>query len=133
TPAVTIRVWPSGCVCHAVRAPGSNVTLAPATRAGAGAWNRGSMRAVPVNQSDGPLLDGCAPIRLISIFLVLRVLSFCVLTGSKRKCVRGCCGCWDVHEIAELLTQQAGPRPAIRGVAVCHRSACWFCTARTCL
>ena len=28
-PAVTIRVWPSGCVCQAVRAPGSNVTLAP--------------------------------------------------------------------------------------------------------
>ena len=29
-PAVTISVWPSGCVCHAVRAPGSNVTAAPA-------------------------------------------------------------------------------------------------------
>src|SRR5579864_5458745 len=27
-PAVTMRVCPSGCVCHAVRAPGSNVTLA---------------------------------------------------------------------------------------------------------
>ena len=35
-PAVTISVWPSGCVCHAVRAPGSNVTLAPRTRAGIG-------------------------------------------------------------------------------------------------
>src|SRR6185295_19106555 len=23
-PAVTRRVWPNGCVCHAVRAPGSN-------------------------------------------------------------------------------------------------------------
>src|SRR5439155_3300825 len=80
TPAVTISVWPSGCVCQAVRAPGSNVTLAPATRAGAGAWNRGSMRTVPVNQSAGPLLDGCEPIRLISIFLVLRVLSCCFLT-----------------------------------------------------
>ena len=34
-PAVTISVWPSGCVCHAVRAPGSNVTLAPTARAGA--------------------------------------------------------------------------------------------------
>src|SRR4051812_46785980 len=33
-PAVTIKVWPSGCVCHAVRAPGSKVTLAPAIRAG---------------------------------------------------------------------------------------------------
>ena len=25
-PAVTISVWPSAWVCHAVRAPGSNVT-----------------------------------------------------------------------------------------------------------
>ena len=33
-PAVTIRVWPSGWVCQAVRAPGSKVTLAPCTRAG---------------------------------------------------------------------------------------------------
>src|SRR5437660_1717030 len=33
-PAVTIRVWPSAWVCQAVRAPGSNVTLAPSTRAG---------------------------------------------------------------------------------------------------
>src|SRR5213594_1313884 len=66
-PAVTIRVCPSGCVCHAVRAPGSNVTLAPDARAGAFAWNKGSMRTVPVNQSAGPLLDGCEPFLLISI------------------------------------------------------------------
>ena len=33
-PEVTIRVWPSGCVCQAVRAPGSKVTAAPPTRAG---------------------------------------------------------------------------------------------------
>ena len=67
SPAVTIRVWPSGWVCQAVRAPGSKVTLAPATRAGSGAWNSGSMRTVPVNQSAGPLPDGCEPLRLISI------------------------------------------------------------------
>src|SRR5439155_21071107 len=66
-PAVTIRVCPSGCVCHAVRAPGSNVTLAPDARAGAFAWNKGSMRTVPVNQSAGPLLDGCEPFLLVSI------------------------------------------------------------------
>ena len=36
-PAVTISVWPSGCVCQAVRAPGSKVTMAPPTRAGSGA------------------------------------------------------------------------------------------------
>ena len=32
SPEVTIRVWPSGWVCHAVRAPGPNVTPAPLTR-----------------------------------------------------------------------------------------------------
>src|SRR6478736_8022121 len=68
-PAVIISVWPSGCVCQAVRAPGSKVTLAPATRAGAFAWNKGSMRTVPVNQSAGPLLEGCEPLLLISILL----------------------------------------------------------------
>src|SRR5439155_21836571 len=66
-PAVTIRVWPSGCVCQAVRAPGSNVTLAQRTRAGSGASNSGSMRTVPVNQSAGPLFEGCDPFLLISM------------------------------------------------------------------
>src|ERR1017187_8803111 len=72
-PAVTIKVWPSGCVCHAVRAPGSNVTMAPVTHAGSLPLNGESMRTVPVNQSAGPLLDGCEPLRLISMFHFLRV------------------------------------------------------------
>src|SRR6266566_2945118 len=67
-PAVTINVWPRGWVCHAVRAPGSNVTLAPTARAGAAAWNKGSMRTVPVKYSAGPLLDGCEPFLLISMW-----------------------------------------------------------------
>src|SRR5436190_1127798 len=66
-PVVTIKVWPSGWVCHAVRAPGSNVTLALDVRAGVFASNKGSIRTVPVNQSAGPLLDGCEPFLLISI------------------------------------------------------------------
>src|SRR6266550_7670683 len=66
-PAITINVWPNGCVCQAVRAPGSNVTLAPDARAGALAWNNGSTRTVPVNHSAGPLLEGCEPTLLISI------------------------------------------------------------------
>src|SRR5208282_4388072 len=69
-PDVTIKVWPSGWVCHAVRAPGSNVTIAPVTRAGSLPLNGESMRTVPVNQSAGPLLDGCEPLLLISIFLI---------------------------------------------------------------
>src|SRR5438045_3093063 len=66
-PAVTIRFWPRGCVCHAVRAPGSKVTLAPTTRAGAGGLNKGSTRTEPVKYSGGPLPEGCEPVRLISI------------------------------------------------------------------
>ena len=48
-----IKVWPSGCVCQALRAPGSNVTLPPLTRAGSGAWNSGSTRTAPVKYSAG--------------------------------------------------------------------------------
>src|SRR5437016_7804681 len=69
-PNVTINVCPSGCVCQAVRAPGSNVTLAPRTRAGSGASNSGSIRTLPVNQSAGPLLKGCEPLLLISILSI---------------------------------------------------------------
>src|SRR5678816_2672900 len=67
-PAVTIKVCPSGWVCHADRAPGSNVTLAPRARDGAGASNSGSTRTFPVKYSLGPLLEGCEPLRLSSIF-----------------------------------------------------------------
>src|SRR5277367_5994776 len=62
-----MSVCPNGCVCHAVRAPGSKVTIAPLTRAGSLPLNGESMRTVPVNQSAGPLLEGCEPILLISI------------------------------------------------------------------
>src|SRR5205814_5352401 len=47
-----------------------NVTFASRTRAGSGASNSGSMRTVPVNQSDGPLPDGCEPTLLISILIL---------------------------------------------------------------
>src|SRR3954451_13334892 len=64
-PEVTINVCPSGCVCQALRAPGSKVTLAPRTRAGAGGSNSGSMRTVPVKYSAGPFPEGREPARLI--------------------------------------------------------------------
>src|SRR6266446_7412088 len=54
-PDVTIRVCPRGWVCHADRAPGSNVTLPPRARAGSGDSNNGSTRTVPVKYSSGPL------------------------------------------------------------------------------
>src|SRR5579871_3407454 len=70
-PNVTISVWPSGWVCQAVRAPGSKVTDAPCPRAGSAAWNKGSIRTDPVNQSADPLREGCEPLRLISIIDLL--------------------------------------------------------------
>src|SRR5579871_1850173 len=72
-PEVTINVCPSGWVCHAVRAPGSNVTKAPKARAGSGGSNRGSIRTEPVKVSAGPLRDGWEPLRLISIGLLPRL------------------------------------------------------------
>src|SRR5579872_129375 len=66
-PDVTIRVWPPGCVCQAVRAPGPNVTLAPLNCAGPGEVNSGSMRTLPVKFSGAPATDGCVPLRLISM------------------------------------------------------------------
>src|SRR6266566_6244931 len=67
TPEVTISVWPSGCVCHAVRATGSKVTLAPRARVGSAASNKGSTRTVPVKYSSGPFPGGLEPHLLISM------------------------------------------------------------------
>src|SRR4249919_2345715 len=72
-PAVTTRIWPSGCMCHAERAPGSNVTLAHATRAGSGAVNSGSMRTDPVNHSAGPCTEGCEPLRFSCMGFLLEI------------------------------------------------------------
>src|SRR5438067_11296666 len=62
-----MSVWPSGCVCQLLRAPGSKVTYAPLERDGAGALNSWSMRTVPVKYSAGPRAEGCDPLRLSSI------------------------------------------------------------------
>jgi hypothetical protein len=64
-PAVTIRVCPSGCLCQAERAPGSNVTYEPDVRDGSCAWNRGSMRTEPVKYAAGPFREGCEPLRVM--------------------------------------------------------------------
>src|SRR6266852_624144 len=108
-PAVTISVWPSGWVCHAVRAPGSNVTLAPTARAGAFAWNKGSMRTVPVNQSAGPLADGCEPFLLISILNFL--LSFKLETNLLHMGAAVACGLApSVARLLEIAIRQNPPR-----------------------
>src|ERR1017187_1669856 len=100
-PAVTMSVCPSGWVCHAVRAPGSNVTMAPATRAGSVPLNGESMRTVPVNQSAGPLLEGCEPFRLISIFYFLR--GDYLTRGLRRQLSAGtmCCRCEKLRRVSE--------------------------------
>jgi hypothetical protein len=54
-------------VCQAVRAPGSNVTVAPPTRAPWLPLNGASMRTVPVKYASGPLAEGCEPPRLMSM------------------------------------------------------------------
>src|SRR4051794_14482988 len=74
TPEITNSVCPSGCVCHAVRAPGSKATRAELTRAGAGGVLIGSCQTVPVNQSLDARRVGREPARKISMALPLVVL-----------------------------------------------------------
>jgi hypothetical protein len=68
-PDVAFSVCPSGCVCHAVRAPGSKVTRARGARAGSGTANSGSIRTEPVQYASGPLPEDGEPLLVISIVL----------------------------------------------------------------
>jgi hypothetical protein len=70
-PAVTSKVCPSGCVCHAARAAGSKVTLAQETRDGAGATFNMSMRTEPVKYSAGPIVERWELGRLNSMTIYL--------------------------------------------------------------
>src|SRR4051794_34881771 len=95
-----INVWPSGCVCQAVRAPGSNVTMAPATRAGSGAWNNGSIRTAPVNQSAGPLPDGCEPTRVIFMLPFLPFVDLAASLASAKAAKPVAAACTSLRGIA---------------------------------
>ena len=75
TPLTTCNVYPNGCVCHAVRAPGSNATFNARTLAGSGALTIGSCHTVPVNQSDDACLVGRDPAFMIFIDVPLEVLA----------------------------------------------------------
>src|SRR6185295_18732910 len=66
-PDETIKTWPSGWLCHAVRAPGSNVTKEPDVRDDTFVWNKRSTRTEPVKFSAGPCREGCEPLRVILI------------------------------------------------------------------
>src|ERR1041385_6256 len=63
-PDTTISVWPSGCVCQAVRAPGSKVTVPPSTGVEPVLSNVESILTEPVKYSAGACSDGCDPIRV---------------------------------------------------------------------
>src|SRR4029077_19231526 len=77
-PIVMISVWPSGCVCQAVRAPGSNVTKPPPARAGSVPRNGVSTRTDPVKCSAGPFRDGC---ELLRVIFIVSFFSPCAATG----------------------------------------------------
>src|ERR1700704_2795119 len=61
SPASTYNVWPSGCVCHAVRAPGWNETEFTTRRAGDDVAMIGSCSTVPVKYSGGAVRVGREP------------------------------------------------------------------------
>src|SRR5262249_18640698 len=69
-PDVTKRVCPSGCVCQAVRAPGSKRTQADRMRAGSGAWMMGSCQTVPVKLGGPMRREGRDPQAIISMLFL---------------------------------------------------------------
>src|ERR1700732_717535 len=73
TPEMTYNVWPSGCMCQFVRAPGSKDTWVATTRAGAAAATIGSCQTVPVKYSLGARRVGLEPARWISMGFLLRL------------------------------------------------------------
>src|SRR5207245_9357797 len=104
-PAVTIKIWPSGWVCHAVRAPGSNVTREPDARAGAFAWNRGSTRTEPVKFSADPCREGCEPLRMILIAPSSLGVWLCAPDASMQS---------DIAIAEEILIVVPSARPSLR-------------------
>jgi hypothetical protein len=66
-PAVTINVWPRGCVCQAVRAPASNATEPPLACDGSTGWNSLSTRTLPVKFAAGPGCTSREPARVTLI------------------------------------------------------------------
>src|SRR5437016_13839610 len=64
TPDRQNKVCPTGCACHAVRAPGVNVTTVPPMRDGDVAVITGSWNTMPVKVSAAPRLVVRAPARM---------------------------------------------------------------------
>ena len=68
TPDRQNSVWPTGCACQAVRAPGVKVTTDPPSRDGASAVITGSWNTTPVKVSAAPRLVVRAPARTTPAF-----------------------------------------------------------------
>jgi hypothetical protein len=66
-PAVRTRVWPSGCVCHAVRAPGSKRYAGVLNPCRIGGLKERIDRHGPSEPLCRPLAEGCELTLLISI------------------------------------------------------------------
>ena len=118
-PAITMSVWPSGWVCHAVRAPGSNVTLAPTALAGSFAWNRGSMRTAPLKYSAAPLVEGCEPLRLMSTLFTTthhHTFSDGILTVKRREATAS-----SADHAAQASTFMPPSSYLINKIRPCHR------------
>jgi hypothetical protein len=58
-PSVTYSVWPAGCECQAVRAPGANRTMLTRMRLKSSPLVMTSYQTSPVNVSAGPLTLAC--------------------------------------------------------------------------
>src|SRR2546422_598063 len=103
-PEVTIRICPAGCVCQALRAPGSKVTWPAPTRVCVRAPMSGSTITVPVNVSAGPLPVGRDPFVNTSIP--------CALAGDVMTAVRSVVAIASSFIITKLLVSVGG-RPLV--------------------
>src|SRR6267378_5822723 len=83
TPEITYSVWPSGCECQAVRAPGSKDTRVETIRAGASAAMIGSCQTVPVKYSLGASRVGREPARWMFIVFLLFEQEWLLLLRSR--------------------------------------------------
>src|SRR3712207_3048250 len=70
-PDVTIRTWPPGWVCHAERAPGSNVTSPPVEDVLSLAAYSGSTMTDPVKYCAAPFAEGREPFGEICVLSAL--------------------------------------------------------------
>src|SRR5215213_8401409 len=67
-------VWPSGCMCHAVRAPGVKWTLLAFRREVPDGVATGSIKTVLVNHSLGPAAVLTLPLLVICMVVLLKML-----------------------------------------------------------